>query len=186
MSRLLKTWMISGIFLCLFSWSSPRTVESARSAHDAIRGEFMANSNLLDIYSIFDRPISNLVMFDPSRRCPPPGMPLTWSSDLRKAVFAASRGSTHWDKDSSLSFANSYLTSVRAIPIPVMDIPFAVCHFPLHGLVQSEESPFAFGSGYYGFDVRCIAGMGMPKRQRLPETRVFREGFSRVCVLTCH
>jgi hypothetical protein len=48
----------------------------------------MAISNLLDIDSIYDMPISNLVMFDPSRRAPPLGLPLNRSSDLGKAVFA--------------------------------------------------------------------------------------------------
>jgi hypothetical protein len=67
----------------------------------------MAISNLLDIDSISDMPISNFVMFDPSRLAPPPGMPPSRSSDLGNAVFASMLGSTRLGKRSSLSFANS-------------------------------------------------------------------------------
>jgi hypothetical protein len=61
-SRLMQTWMISWIFLCLFLLWCPRIVDSARSARDAVREGFMAISNLLDIDSISDMPISNLVI----------------------------------------------------------------------------------------------------------------------------
>jgi hypothetical protein len=90
--------MISWIFLCLFYLWCPRIVDSTRSALDAVREGFMAISNLLDIDSISDKPISNLVMFDPSRRAPPPGLPLDRSSDLGNAVFASTRGPTPLDK----------------------------------------------------------------------------------------
>jgi hypothetical protein len=91
----------------------PRIVDSTRSAQDALREGFMAISNLLDIDSILDMPVSNLVMFDPSRRAPPLGLPLNRSSDLGKAIFAATRGQTRLNKDCSLWFANSCLTSVQ-------------------------------------------------------------------------
>jgi hypothetical protein len=67
----------------------------------------MAISNLLDIDSISDMPISNLIMFFPSRLAPPPGMPLSRSSDLGNALLASTPGSTRLGKCSSLSFANS-------------------------------------------------------------------------------
>jgi hypothetical protein len=100
----------------LFSLCCPRIVDSTRSAHDAVLEGFMAISNLLDIDSISEIPISNLDMFDPPRRAPPLGLPLNRSSDLGNAIFAATRGPTRLDKDCSLSFANSYLTSVHVNP----------------------------------------------------------------------
>jgi hypothetical protein len=112
-SRLKQIWMISWIFLCLFSLWCPRIVDSTPSARDAVREGFMAISNLLNIDSISDVPTSNLVMFDPSRRAPPLGLPLNRTSALGNAVFAATRGPTPLDKDCSLLFANSYLTSVH-------------------------------------------------------------------------
>jgi hypothetical protein len=93
----------------------------------------MAISNLLDIDSISDRPISNLVMSDPSRRALPPGMPLSRTSDLGNAVLASTRGSTRLGKCSSLSFADSYLTSIHAFS--GTDVPFSVCHFLLSNVV---------------------------------------------------
>jgi hypothetical protein len=41
--------------------------------HDDVLGGFMVISSLLGIDSIFTRPFSNLIMFDPSRRAPPGG-----------------------------------------------------------------------------------------------------------------
>jgi hypothetical protein len=65
---------------------------------DAVREGFVAISNLLDIDSISDMLVSNLVMFDPSRRASALGSPLNRSSDLGNAVFAATPGPTRLDK----------------------------------------------------------------------------------------
>jgi hypothetical protein len=81
-----------------FLFAVPPNRRPARSTRDAVLEGFMAIPNLLDIDSISDMPISNLVMFDPSRRAPPLGLPLNRSSDLGKAVFASTRGPTRLDK----------------------------------------------------------------------------------------
>jgi hypothetical protein len=64
-----------------FLFAVPRIFDSARSARDAVREGFMAISNLLDIDSIPEILISNLVMFDPSCRAHPLGLPLSLISE---------------------------------------------------------------------------------------------------------
>jgi hypothetical protein len=120
-SRLMQIWMISGTFLCLFSWPCPRTVESARSSQDAVRGEFMTISNL---WRLFRSSTGRFRTWSCSTlHASLPLAELGRSSDLGNAEFAASRGSPRLGKCSSLWFGNSYLTSLRAIPIPGMNIP---------------------------------------------------------------
>jgi hypothetical protein len=113
-ARLMQIWGIFPDIPMPFLFAVSQIVESARSAQEAVREGFMAISDLLDIDSIFDMPSSNLVMFDPSRLAPRPGMPLSRSSDLGNADFASTRGSTRLGNYPSLSFANSYLTSMHA------------------------------------------------------------------------
>jgi hypothetical protein len=134
-SRLMHIWMISWIFQCLFSSWCPGIVDSARSALDAVREGFMAISNLLDIDSISDTPISNLVVFDPTWRAPPLGLLLARSSDLGNAVFASTRGPTPLDKDCSLSFAKCYLTSVHVRPAQRIEVPLADSHLRSRNLM---------------------------------------------------
>jgi hypothetical protein len=88
-SRLMMAWMIfpgHSYALSLCGAPEPR-MSSARSAQLAAREGFMAISNVLGIDSIFDRPISNLVMFPPSGIAPPPGMPLGRCPGLRNAAW---------------------------------------------------------------------------------------------------
>jgi hypothetical protein len=126
----MQIWMICSMFLCVFSLRCPRIVDSARSAQHSVREGFMAISNLLGIDSIFDMPISNLVMFDSSHRAAPLGMRLSRSSDLGNAVFASTRGSTRLGKCRSLWFANSYVTSMHAVPTHRGCHPFDRLLFP--------------------------------------------------------
>jgi L-lactate permease len=93
-SGFVRRWMIFWICLCLFSLRCPRMVHSFRSARDAVREGFMAIANLLDIAYISHTPISNLVMFDPSRSAPPFALALNRSSDLGNGDFASTRGRT--------------------------------------------------------------------------------------------
>jgi hypothetical protein len=109
----------------------------------------MVISNLLDIDSISDMPISNLVMFDHSRRAPSLGLPSNRSSDLGNAVVAATRGPTRLDNDCSLSFANSYLTSVHVRPAQRDRRPFDRLPFSLSKPNAKKNVSFVLVTWYW-------------------------------------